>query len=155
MRRFYRRLFCQFWSAYSSLAGAALIAGVVSAVIVFAFSGKGPVIITSDVQLLTPRVPAGGIMSFSVWRQSTESCRGTAVVSFTPLGDDADAIISVRYPLATPGFQSPPRLTVSRQLPRQVVPGKWYVRVGVESECPTRTQYDRTAEFVIEVYDDK
>lgn len=143
------------WRYYSSVTGLLSIAVLMtySTVSILSSSG-GPVVITRDVVLHTPRVPVGGNFTFSLWRESRESCPGTIVVSYFDSAPDSASVVSSRFPLATPGYQSPPRLTITRPIPRQIGPGLWNVVVGVKSECPTRRRFDKTAEFTIEVYSD-
>lgn len=143
------------WEAFKTVAGVAILAAALSSAIFYFASGEDdePVVITSDFILHTPRVPVGGSFTFSVWRDSSESCPGVGVVSLSPV-ENLNVVISQRYPLSSPGFKSPPPLTVTRQLPRNVGPGKWRVQTGVDSVCPTRKRFDQTGDFVLEVYDD-
>lgn len=151
--------FRKIWGAFTNVVTAVTIAWLISWALAETYATGGPVIETSDFQLLTPQVPERGAVTFSVWRKSFESCPGTVVMVYISKDKDIDSVpdntnevVSVRYPLSTPGFNSPPRLTITRQIPRQVTAGLWRVTVGVDSDCPTRTRYDPTAEFDLEVY---
>ena len=148
------------WRIYSSAAGVLLAAGIITYLwFDYATPSSGsPVVIVEKFELMTPRVPVGGSFSFRVWRKSTESCPGAGVVAFTRImegNSGATAVVSVRYPLGTPGHNSPPPLVITREVPPLITPGKWHVRTGVDSFCPTRNQYDATGEFELEVYDVK
>jgi hypothetical protein len=145
------------WRGFSTLTGILTIAGILSGVLIWALTPErdDPVVITSQFELLTPRVPVGGNFSFRLWRESNESCPGAGVAAFVPVDPPVNGqvlVISTRYPLATPGYRSPPPLTVTRPLPPQITPGKWRVRTGVDSNCPTRSRYDQTGDFELEVY---
>lgn len=150
-----RNRLMRYWRIYSTMAGVFVIASALTYVVITASTGEqnDPVVIVRDFRLHTPVVPAKGEITFSLWRNSSESCPGTAVIAFSSL-DVPSTIVSVRYPYATPGYNSPPRLTITRQLPVQVTPGKWRVQTGVDSRCPTRQRYDETGNFELEVIDE-
>lgn len=148
--------FCKLWRLYTTISGVILIALVLT-VLVLEYSGgdeNDPVIVVQKAELLTPSVKVGGSFSVRLWRKSLESCPGTVVISFTSVtseNSDANIVISARYPYSTAGYNSPPPLVITRELPAAVGPGKWLVRNGVESRCPTRTRFDQTSEFILEV----
>ena len=150
-----RATVCSLWRLYSDTSGVLLLALVLTYALfsVTTEDEDAPVVTVEKFELLTPRVPAGGSFTFRLWRKSRESCSGTGVVAFTRLDpvDGPAVVISARYPFATPGFNSPPPLVITRELPSQVTPGKWRVVTGVDSKCPTRSRYDQTSEFELEV----
>lgn len=155
MQSRYPRLFMA-WVLFSNVAAIAMISLGLAYGIVRYFSVEGPVVETSDVRLHTPRVPMGGTMVYSVWRKSFESCPGTVVTTFEPLGQNTKSfdVFSARRPLSTPGYNSPPRLTLNVQIP-PLAPGKWRVRGALDSRCPERKRTDQLFEFDIEVYVDE
>lgn len=144
------------WRYYANVAGIFAIALLLTAIILETTlpDDDQPVVVIEKFDLLTPRVPVGGDVVFRTWRKSNESCPGAGVIAFTSNNKDEGpvSVISARYPLGSPGYNSPPPLTITRELPRSVGPGKWTVRTGVDSVCPTRTRFDVTGEFEIEVY---
>jgi hypothetical protein len=141
------------WRFYSALAGVFLAAATLTYVTIDLATPDDdkPVVITRDFKLLTPRVAVGSSFTFQVWRDSSESCSGAGVVSYVKK-DNPTTVISQRFPLGTPGYKSPPPLTITRPLPSVVTPGIWRVRTGVDSFCPTRQKYDETGDFELEVY---
>lgn len=151
---FRREWLQKLWVVYANVSGV-LLASFVGAYVLVTVVLPGvddPVVTIEKFELLTPKVRVGESFTFRVWRKSHESCPGTGVVAFTSMSrDKPSVVISARYPLATPGYNSPPLLTVTREMPREVYPGKWHVRTGVESQCPLRNRYDQTGEFVLEV----
>ena len=144
------------WLAFTNITTVSAIALFVSFGLVSLYSEEGPVVETSDLQLHTPVVEVGGVLSYSLWRKSFESCPGEVVSAYFP-SDQADdrEVQTLRRPLSTPGFQSPPRLPINSQLPKRISPGKYKVRVGIESHCPNRKRFDIVAEFEIEVVNAK
>lgn len=142
------------WRAWCALCGVLALAGMATLALFGAVlpDRDTPVVVVSDFKLLTPTAPANGDFSFQVTRKSNESCGGWGTVVFTstflPI-----TIISARFPLVTPGYNSPPPLTVTRPVPRGVTPGRWIVETGVDSHCPTRTRYDVTGKFELGVTD--
>ena len=144
--------FRKLWNIFATVSTVIFGSLLISFVMASFFEKDGPVIRTSQVRLLTPTVHVGGMLSFTVWRESFESCPGEVVMVYSRK-DLANEVISIRYPLATPGFNSPPVLPINRNIPRQVTPGIWHVQVAIESHCPTRTKLDPTAEFDLEILD--
>jgi hypothetical protein len=150
--------FRRIWHGLTTLVTAVVTAWGISYWLAATYAGDGPVIRTSQFVLHTPQVQVGTALTFSLWRESFESCPGDVVMVYRSVDKNIDSVpdatnevISIRYPLATPGYNSPPRLTITRQIPRQVSPGIWDVEVSIESRCPTRTRMDPTANFQLEV----
>ena len=141
------------WITFSNLSAIAMIALLLAYGMVRYYSVDGPVVETSDVQLHPPRIPVGGIMTYTLWRKSFESCPGVITTAFEPLdaSNRAHGVFSVRRPLSTPGYNSPPRLPLNVQTPA-LAPGRWKVRGALDSRCPGRHKTDPLFEFVIEVY---
>lgn len=151
-----RATLCKLWRLYSAASGVILFSVVLTVLVLEYFGGDDddPVIVVEKSELLTPTVKVGGSFSVRLWRKSLESCPGTVVVSFTNVTRDTSdnsIVISARYPYSTPGYNSPPPLVITRELPAAIGPGKWLVRNGIESRCPTRVKFDQTSEFVLEV----
>lgn len=145
--------FRPFWAAFSTLVTVVTLAWLLAYASAKFFAKDGPVIITSKFVLNTPTVDVGGTLSFTVWRESTESCPGEVKMDFARIGGARGEVVSARYELLTPGYNSPPPLTIKRPMPKDVSKGRWLVNVYVESECPTRTRRDPTALFELEVVD--
>ena len=159
--KFYREhgLFYTAWVVFANVTTVLVIAAALTLVVLeWALPDRDqPVVIVEDFKLLTPRVPVGGAFTFQVNRKSTESCPGAGVVAYTKKAtnpNEPTVVVSTRFPLGTPGYNSPPPLTVTRPVPAAVGKGVWNVKTGVDSFCPTRTRYDPTGEFELEVYDD-
>lgn len=142
------------WKLFANVSGVAMVSAIATVSLLELVLPREdvPVVSTSNQRLLTPRVQVGGSFTFVVDHKSSESCPGTAVVVFTSV-DPPITVISGRFPLATPGYNSPPPLTITRPVLRGVTPGVWDVEVGVDSRCATRNRYDTTGRFRLEVTD--
>ena len=141
------------WLMFSNLSAIAMIALLLAYGMVKFYSVDGPVVEVSDVQLHTPRIPVGGTMTYTLWRKSYESCPGDITTAFEPLdaSNRERGVFAVRRPLSTPGYNSPPPLTLNIQTPA-LTPGRWKVRGALDSRCPGRHKIDPLFEFIIEVY---
>ncbi len=144
------------WWLYANVSALAMTSAILTAALLGSVlpSWDKPVIEVRNFRLITPVVPVNGDFTFTVDRKSYESCRGEAVFTFTSMTRPTK-VISGRFPYGTPGYNSPPPLTVTRPVLRDVTPGRWIVETGVDSKCATRTRYDRTGLFELEVVDAK
>lgn len=142
------------WELYANVSAVAMTAAMMTVLLLGSLTSPAerPIIEATNFRLLTPVVQVGGQFTFQVDRKSNESCAGDAVVVFTSV-DSPTVVISGRFPLATPGYNSPPPLTITRPVLRGVTAGRWNVETGVESKCPTRQKYDVTGKFTLEVVD--
>ena len=144
------------WQLYANVSAVAMTSAIMTALLLGSVlpSADKPVIETSNFRLITPVVRLDGEFTFQVDRKSYESCGGEAVVTFISKTRPVMGI-SGRFPFGTPGYNSPPPLTITRPVLRGVTPGRWTVETGIDSKCPTRTRYDRTGLFELEVVDAK
>lgn len=143
-----------FWRVYATFSGIFFVVWIMSTVLLHVASSEQnqPVVRVTDVRVHTPVVHPDGDVEFSVWRESLESCPGTVTFAWQRVEESSRAsVISTTFPFSTPGFKSPPRLVIRRPVPDGVGPGRWRVRTGVDSRCPTRRRFDDLANFVVTV----
>lgn len=140
------------WRWYAHAAGVLLLAGAASYGVLQAFSVEGPVVETVEgPTALTTSIPYRGTLSYRLSIKRNASCPGTVVTSFTYKGGGPPITVLFSRPVAATDIKRTDDAGVAVALPESVFPGPWLYRSVVDSSCPTFTQQDVLAEFVITV----
>ena len=142
----------QGWIWYAHLCGVALISFLIAWGAVSALTGDTTVVRPlSPARDITPRVPVGGALAFSIDFERLESCAGHVIESFSDPVNPSDVIVT-RRPTLSRAPKVYRNIRVNTQLPATLYPGRWRYTQTVESTCPTGKRFDHFATFDFEVY---
>lgn len=144
------RTISRIWMIFANVTTIAVISILSAFVIVWSlgtdelvFERRGPV------QLLTPRIPVGGKVTYIVRTRQNTSCPGEIVTTFT--SEATSEVETVRRPVTRQDVGTFRDFTASLDVPPRVGVGKWTVTVAADSRCPLREVVSPIATFEIEV----